>query len=777
MSTSWRFILRASGVLVVGVALPIVLFAVVQNVLLAALPCPNPDRLAILFTRSERKSGERLPVSGLNLRDLAAQMHTIDGFGAILPISELPVRFQGLAGNVPAAYISDGLLPLLNVSPIRGHWFPEGTARPSRQVGAAIVSEHFWRKWMNASPNAIGSAVAIPELVIVVGVVPDLPILSLLFGIEPDLYFPLGTHPGWYGRHTSGFQSLLHLRADSSIEALRSELRVKAAQLRTAYPKENQDFTPAVAGIRDVIIGRSESILWLLFLATGVVWILSATNVSGLLALRLQERRAEIAVRCALGASVSHIIVVLSRELAWVAAVGSLLGAVAGWVGVQFIRTHAEWFNIPRIEGIRIDVSVLAFGISVAAVACVFALILNIAEVIRLFTRGLADSGSGQRYSRTARLGKALVAFQLCLAMLLANVAAVTGHSLMQVETRPLGYKPRHVLAVRIRFDPEVGRKTVDAVTDFVVGLPGVEDATYGYPRPTAKEFMTEFSLLQGDQASSAPAVRRDVAESYFRILAIPLLRGRLFNSYQDVASGAVIVNAAFAETYSDRQEVVGRTVYWVYTGREKVFRVIGVVGDCIEGPLESARPTVYFPSLRGVADLLIRTDSPQQVMRPLSEFVRRIAPNVTVSDIETLDNAIQTPLGQAKMQTFLSVLFALASILVASAGLYTIVQHAGQARRQEYAIHTAVGATSSQMIRRRLAETMWTSIVGLGAGIVLSIISGRLIAAMLFRVPASDPMMLGLATVILLFVAVCATYRPIMESASINPSELLRAN
>lgn len=419
----------------------------------------------------------------------------------------------------------------------------------------------------------------------------------------------------------------------------------------------------------------------------------------------------------------------------------------------------------------------LLFGISAAAVACLFAVTLNLGAAVRMLTGTPAYSGLGQRYSKSSALGRVLVASQLCIAMVVANVAAETGRSLIQVETRPLGYNPRNVLAMRINFDSQAGQKDADAVAEFARTLPGVEGATYAYPRPAVKEFVTEFSLRQGSRTSSSPAVRRDAAASYFRVMGIPLLRGRLFNPAQDVPLRDVIVNAAFVKAYSERQEIVGRSVSWTYTGQEKMFQVIGVVGDCIEGPLERANPTVYFSTMRGVVDLLVRTKVPQGVLRPLGDFVRRTDPNASVSDIETLENAIQAPLGPAKMQTFLAALFALASILVASAGLYGIVQHASEARRQEYAIHIAVGATPSQLIRRRLGETLCTAGAGLGAGIALSMASGKMVAAMLFRVPAGDPAVLGLVATALLSLAMCAAYQPIKASAGIDPNELLRAN
>jgi putative ABC transport system permease protein len=273
-------------------------------------------------------------------------------------------------------------------------------------------------------------------------------------------------------------------------------------------------------------------------------------------------------------------------------------------------------------------------------------------------------------------------------------------------------------------------------------------------------------------------AVERTIAPNYFQAMGIPLVRGRAFLSSEDFTSDAVVVNAAFARTYFSGREVIGRRLYSKELGPSKPLQIVGVVGDSLESPTDDApQPTIYLRSFSNWLDLLVRADRPLEAVGPVLRFVRSQDQSIPVDQIEILDDAVQSPLGQSKTQALLSTAFAIASIVLAGAGLYAVVRHTGDARKREYAIRIAIGATEARLIKLRLRQTARTVGIGLVSGIAGAVAFGRIVQSMFFRVPAFDALMLASATLILLAVAVAASYPSIKDTTTLDPSELLRSS
>lgn len=777
----------------IGVALPILLFAILRATVLSELPCPNAGRVALLFSERPQKPGVRLPVSGLNLRDLAAQMQSIDEFGPLIAGGELTLRLNDGTETAPNAYFSGALLPLLGVSPIQGRWFdPDEESRNRHDT--VVISEHFWRSRLGADPRAIGATLQLQKPATIVGVIPSVPILGLLFGRSPDVIFPVPTHLAWYGRDSYGFQALVRLRPGASISQARSELEVRAQQLRAAYPRENNGFYPRLVPIRQIILGRSERLLWFLFLAAGVVWLIAAANFGALLAVRLEQREPEFAIRCAIGARLGHLLREVLREVATVSVFGTAAGVFMAWLGVAFIKTHAAWFEIPRLSDTRMNAPGLIFGISASLTAGLLGSLVNLAPLIRLYAGTKAQKASMRSYSRSSRFGRVVVAAQFCLSLVVVNVAGMAGRSLVQTENHVLGYDPRAVVAMQVWTTQAVGDDKAGAqrddfrahsIIEFAQRLPHVRAATACYPRPTSKEFLTDFLLVRrgiqdtsSGTANTVSAVRRDTAPNYFEVMGVPLLRGRFFLSSEGALSDVVIVNAAFVRAYSPGAEVVGRYIAWKRTGPDQRYRIAGVVGDSVESLLDDgAQPTVYFAGFRNVIDLLVRTEDARAVLPELRKYIRTLDSGASILQTETLEAVIQAPLGQAKTQTMLSTVFAVVSVLLAAAGLYGNVRHAGESHLREYTIRLALGATEGHLARMRLRHTIVTASVGLAIGVLLCIASGNIARSALFRVKTVDPWILLSAAGVLMAVALGAAWVSIRERSTIEPSEILRSS
>ena len=269
---------------------------------------------------------------------------------------------------------------------------------------------------------------------------------------------------------------------------------------------------------------------------------------------------------------------------------------------------------------------------------------------------------------------------------------------------------------------------------------------------------MQEFFLLP--TRDPIRAVGHNVMSSYFETMGIPVLRGRTFEPSEDLSSDVVVVNAEFARAYFPNAEVVGRQFYSRIFGPEKVYRVVGVVGDTIESFFDdSSEPTIYLPGFFNIAAILIRTRQPSAVIGPMQEFVRHIDRTIPMSQAELLDDTLHGPLGSTKTQLLVSVVLAVASILLATAGLYGLVRRNVESRRREDAIRFALGATGRQVVLTRLIRTMRPIGYALVCGMIMAVLSGKLVQSALFRVPATDPVILGASAASLAAVAVLTSF------------------
>jgi len=790
-----QFTVRASCLVAVGVTLPIILFAILRGVVLKDLPCSSCGRVALVFGQIAERPGQRMGMSLLNLRDLTANMPGIEETGALF-IASTPtsIRFPDGVAMAPTVELDEGTLRILGVSPIEGRWYSkEEQAARRNAITTVVVSERFWRTRLGANPAAVGKAVLlIPQPATVVGVMPPCPLLSLLYQQEPDLFVPVFTAENLY-RGGYRLHALVRLEPGFALTRIQTQLNIRGRQLQAAYPGANRDFHPIALSLKSAILGKNESLIWLLFIGTGLVWLIATANFGALLAVRLEERRAELAIRSALGAGALHIFSEIAKEAFRSAGIGAAAGAIVAWLGLDFIRTHGEWFGLPRLAEVSLDGATLLFGISSAVVAGWLGVLLNSRRNPGSLAAGVMQGGLSPRLTRSTRFAAIVVAAKFSLALIVVNMAAVTGRSLAQFQTRVLGYAARDLLAMELWVDNGVGlsevaerRRQIDvlqSVIDFTRRLPSVIDVTAAYPHPGKKVFPTFAFEIIGNQPSSvsrpAMAAKWDVASNYFQAMHIPLVRGRAFVPTDGVSWDVALVNETFVRTYLRDSEPVGRQFYWTIIGPEKRFRIVGVVGDSIDTLLDdAASPAVYLPvGFSQGMDLLIRTNRPGPVGGQVQKFIRQLDRHISINRTLTIDQELQAPLSQAKTQVLLSAIFGLTSLLLAVGGLYSTVRYAGDNRRREYAIRVALGGTERQITLMRLRKTLETVVYGLLCGVLASAALGRVAQSMLFRVPAIDPLMTAAACTVLFVAAFAASYSSIRDTMRLYPGELLRAN
>lgn len=358
------FVLRASTVVTVGMALPLALYTVVRTVVLAELPCPAPDRTALVFGPNTTKGLDRGGLSGPDLRDLASRVHSIEALAAVVVLPDRPIQFPEGVENVTAAYASDGLATVLGVHLTMGRWFSADESRQGPPT-AVIVGRHFWKTRLGGDKGVVGTVLHTPRPVKVIGVNDPIPVLGLLYQQEPDLIYPASTQREWIRRDNRLFQGLVRVRAGTPWRSVQLDIEKTGAELSQLYPSGVERPSVRILPLKQAILGHSQQMIWALFFASCVVWAVAAGNFGMLLAARLEERDTDFQIRRALGAGVVHLWCQTIKDVLPAMGIGIAVGTAAASAGLRIIGLHAGWFGIPGLSNARLDCSALLFSVGV----------------------------------------------------------------------------------------------------------------------------------------------------------------------------------------------------------------------------------------------------------------------------------------------------------------------------------------------------------------------------------------------------------------------------
>ncbi len=783
MKASHRFILRSGLIGAIGIALPLTMYATLRAVVFAALPWPAAGRTVLIFSQSDRKPDQRLGLSGPEVERLRSRLSAVEALSGFAVISGRPIRYGDVFEPATAVYLSNDWLPELGGQLNQGRWFTPDECRYGGP-GAVVVSEAFWRGRLAGRPDVVGMVLHAPTPVTIVGVTAASRFFQLLYKQEPDLFFPAGAVSDSHREGLAFFEVAGSLRTGSSFRELQAQIDVVPPDKpRNSTPPEARRIRALLAS--DAILGSAGGVLWGLFVGTGVVWGMALVNTTALVVARVMERRTELAIRWALGATQWQLMVAVAREVVCAAALSAALALAGAWAGARFLASHAAWFGIARLEGVRLDWTALLWAVAAAAVLAAAA---TIGAALSWRHRGLAGiipGGIGHRSSVSPHRGTSLVVVQFAFALVVANLAASTGRSLLQAMTRSLGFNAEHVIAVRLRF-PSLASTDLSGIAsqsqirqslfDFAAGLPGVRGVTGAFPGPTTKDFVRDFRLSPDARGPRVTAIARSVAPSYFSVMGIPLIAGASFRPGEGRESSNVLVNAAFARAYVPQHSAVGDSIFAAVRGRPQTYRIIGIVGDTVESPLDpAATPVVYFPGFMNMTDLLIRSDRPAGIVSAVQRFIRAADPNVFVVGSQTLSEDLMGPLATSKAQFFLSSIFALAALALAAAGLYGLIRHSEEQRAHADAIRLAIGATNFDILLERTTHTLRMAATGIAVGVGAAIATGGVTRALLYRVSGTDFAAIASAAGLLALVALATSWATSSNVWRIQPCELLR--
>jgi len=785
------FLILASATLALGVAACAAVFALIDAVLLTPPPYPQSQQLAVVSTRQARAWPAISP----------RQYQALVGIDGITAMGARFVpRDVNVAGSdqpeLASAWPTDaGLLPTLGVHMRLGRNF---TADEDRLNGAraAIISEAFWQRHFAAAPDVIGRSILIDGVATpIVGVLPA----SFRLDGSPDLLLPLALPSHSQDDSTNLLvvvrrapdilPATLDAAIDTRLQAQRRELGLAPLPLDVHHGT-----SPLAAQF-----GQSARPVLMLFLGCGAcVLLLVALNLSNLMLLRALARSHDSAVRSALGASLQQLIAPALAEGLLVGGLGGLGGLALAALALGLARAWlpADWIaaNVPLI-GLPTVALALAAGLGVAVLAALFG-------AWRGHGRMLAgELVAGARMGASVasqRLGHALVVTQAALATLLLAASALLTHSLWKLSQVDLGFDARGVVTFRLNPAPALYPDTasvqhlVQTLLDRLGGEPGVRDAAIVTTLPIGSQLNVPVLLPDGSSPPEPPQFRAVSAHS-FAVFGIPLLAGRdLTESDRAGSEPVAIVNQAFARQFL-ADAALGQSIRLDLGTQTPLpaMRIVGVVGDVHQfGPREAAPPIVYMPFAQmpnTLFDLLrnfvplnaaVRVDGAvaTQAAR-LHSVLREVDARQGMAGLRQFERDVADATAPQRMNAMLVGVFAALAILLAAVGLYSVTAVAVATRQRELAVRAALGAAPSRLLREVVARGITDVGLGLGLGLVATLLGGQLLERFLFGVERGDPLASLVTLLVLLLAGLVATMTPALRAARIAPMTALRTD
>jgi len=585
------------------------------------------------------------------------------------------------------------------------------------------------------------------------------------------------------------------LEVGVSLSEAREDLLRSQAALQELYPDTSENWRYEVEPLRQAVVKGTNTTLWLLMGAVSLVLLIAVGNVANLLLSRSTTRTREMATRAALGAGPGRLIRQLLTEAAVLGLIGSVAGLALAFWGVQLISVVGVSF-VPRLHEVEINLTILSFTLSLGVLAGVSA---GLAPVIQIPWRNLGQlvrEGGTTSFGGgiSTRLRQALVVGEFALAFIVITAAGLLLRSMLLLQNEELGFHTQGLLTWRIDLPEETYEDSRSWVVFFhrleesLKSLPGVVGVGFSTSLPPDQLRMTNNYNVEGQgpglggQDQTAEWMLAN--EGYFATLGIPIVNGRTFTAADSPGGvSSAVVNEAFARRHFPDGDAIGaRFQGGNYDPNGNWLTIVGVVGDVpyASGAAGGTAPTVYTPFLqnpwRGLYTSVRTSNSDPALLAPaVRKVVSDLDPRIPIRDLALMEERVRGSEAPARFRTLLFAILAVVGLVLATSGIYAVMEFSVSRRRREIAIRMALGADAARTLRGILLRGFRTSMLGLGLGLVGSLILTRSLRSVLYEVsPMDATTILGTAT-LLAAVALAATLGPAVSATRTDPADVLR--
>ena len=797
---AWRALRHRPGfgvVAVLSLAVAIganaTIFGLVDAVLFRPLPGSRPAPLMSVFTSESDGNG-----FGAN------------SYPAYLDLVKYPGVFSRLAasGMAPMRLThgesSEGVLGLM----VSGSWF--GTLGASAAMGRTIVpaddrapggspvvvlSDGLWRRRFGADPSLVGRTVELNgHAWTVVGVLPAT-FRGVLMGFTPDVYVPAAMEawaaPGRNERPNRGGRSYMvvgQLVPGMTLARARARLDALAAELGREYPASDSGRSFAILPEPESrplpqLHGVVTAFMALLQGITALVLVIACANLAGLLLARGVERRREIGVRLALGATRGRLVRMLVAESLLIGVLGGALGLALAWYGTRALTAFQPPLPVPVTLDLRPDGRVALFALALGGLAAIgFSLLPAWRTVSSSLVGPLREDAAAHR----SRLRSFLLVTQVALCLLLLAGAGLFMRALARAEAMSPGFEPRGVTA--IAFDPSLAgydlphaRAFYHRLVDDVRGLPGVETAATAHTVPLSLDWSEAGVWLPGaagvDARRPLDMPTNAVSERYFETLRIPIVRGR--EPRENPTAPEAVVNESFARRYWPGREPLGQRV-GVEGPDGPWLTVVGVAKDSRYRSVgESPRPFLYVAADQtgdDEATLLVRSSGRgASVLPAIRALLRRDAPLLATAEAQPLEQAIGVSLLPGRLAGGVLAATGVVALLLACIGLYAVVAFSVGRRTKEIGVRVALGAQHRDILTLVMGEGARLLAWGLGTGLLLSLAAGFALQGALYGMSPLDLPAYAGVLALLTVTALVACWLPARRAVAVDPMVALR--
>lgn len=803
---SLRRLARSPGFLVavvltlgLGIGASTAVFALLNGVVIRALPYPSSDRLVQLRNEVPGVGPANWGWAQGQFLYVQSRTRAFDAMG-LYRVRSVSLMEPGAESAVWAsiATVSASMHDVLGAGVVLGRPM-RGDENLANASPIALLGYSYWSRRLRSDPDVVGRVIDVGGLPHeVIGVLAPEALLpeEVQYGasFEIDAWTPLRLDPADPPRNNHVYRALARLSTGTSPSVASADLSRVYANFTTDMPEAYSDrffeetgFAPVVEPLGAVVVGSTGRVLWILFGAVGIVLAITCTNVINLFLVRLESRRRELAIRSVIGASRSNLVRQRLLESLTVTGLAGALGVLVSVVAVALIRQAAP-LGLPRVPELSIGAGEAAFAIGVTLlIGLAFGLLPGAGGAGAV----LAESGRATTPSRRRlRVRRVLIAVQVGLCFVLLAGAGLLLRSFGALSAVDPGFEPAGVLTFRVVL-PTEGYADFDAtgayyrrLSERLEAIPGVESTGLVSSLP-----------LGGDDGCTSVSVDVPGSESacirvtwggpgYFASAGIPV-QGRDM-TWEELAAGArtaVISHALARRLFRDTDPIGGRIRA---AATREWHTIVGVAGDVSEGGLEDPPSELLYlpvmPAQEGLSParnmaIIVRTNlaDPVSALPAVRSAVAELDPRVPITRAGAMTDLVRRSMSGLTFMSMLLVIAAAMALLIAAVGIYGVISYAVAQRRAEIGVRMALGARTAQVRSLILGQSIGVAAAGVGIGLLLAVPLVRVLRAYLFGVSAGDPLTLGAVSGLLLLLAAGAGHVPARRAIRVDPVEALR--
>jgi putative ABC transport system permease protein len=780
----------ATITLALGIGATTAIFSAVNPILFAPLPYPRADRIAMVSDIGSDNSP--VDVTFGTFRELVARTHSFDAAAAFKPWQPTlvgttePERLNGQR-------VSAGFFRALGVAPVLGRDFQPADDRAGGP-NVTIVTDAFWRRRLGSDPAVIGRTITLDDnSYVIIGVMPAgfENVLAPLGEMWAPLQYNTSFTPESkeWGHH---LRMVTRLRSGISVDQAARELgqvaRTPVPEFRRV-PWASLERGMHVSSLQNDVTRDVRPALLAVLGAVLLVLAIACVNVTNLLLARGAYRRGEFAMRAALGADRSRLMRQLLTESLVLAAIGGALGMVVAKVGVRAVVALSP-AELPRVNAIRVDMTVLVFAIAITTLIGVLIGVIPALHASREDLRISLQQGSRRTASghRSTRAG--LVVAEVAIALVLLVSAGLLLRSIERLFAVPTGFDASHLLTMQVQESGQRYRRDSARVQFFeqsleeVKRVPGVASAAFTSLLPLSGDIDVYGVNVEGDHdANQGAALRYAVTPDYFATMHIPLVRGRLLDAH-DVAGAprAVVLNESYAKRRFPKGDAIGQRLQ-IGPDDGQPYTVVGIVGDVRQTSLSLGDEDAVYTTPGQwhwgdqLMSLVVRARGDGMALTPaLRRAIWSVDKNQPVVRVATMDQLLATSQANRHFALVLFEAFGVVALLLAAIGIFGVLSGGVTERMREIGVRSALGASSADILALVVRQGMTLTGLGVVIGLAGSALASRALITLLFGVSRLDPVTYLGVVVLLLGVALIASWAPAWRAASVDPAITLRA-